>query len=110
MYQSYEPFHDELAVQEYFDHIKIFAKTLASKSIPVVIFDGVFPTSPPELCMKEVWRPFPNKFKCERNIDEARSAYNRFDKLAVSLSNSIARSKNFFAVAASLALSATTIA
>ena len=79
--------HRERAVQEYFDHINIFANTLTNKSIPVVIFDGVLPTLPPELCMKEVWRPFPNKSKCERNIDEARSAYNLFDKLAVSLSN-----------------------
>ena len=77
--------HNKRAVQEYFDHIKIFANTLASKSIPVVIFDGIYPSLPPELCMKEVWRPFPN---CERNIDEVRSAYNRFDELAVSLSNS----------------------
>ena len=38
--------------------------------------------------MKEFFRPFPNKFDCEKTIDEARSAYNLFDKLAVSLSNS----------------------
>ena len=77
------------ASQEYFDHIRIFANTLRSKSIPVVIFDGTFPPGPdPTLCVKEVWRPFPNKFNCEKSIDEARSAYSQFDDLALSLSRS----------------------
>ena len=40
------------------------------------------------LCIKEFFRPFPSKIYCEKTIDEARSSYNRFDKLALSLSNS----------------------
>ena len=80
--------HDARAVNEYFDHIKIFANTLISKSIPVIIFDGTFPPGiDPALCVREVWRPLPNKFLCEKSIDEARSSYTRFDKLAESLSN-----------------------
>ena len=81
--------HDKRATQIYFDHIKVLAQKLKEKEIPVIIFDGTFPPrQTPMLCMKEFFRPFPNNFDCEKPIDTARSSYNKFDKLAQSLSNS----------------------
>ena len=81
--------HDIRATPTYFDHIKVLAQKLKDKKIPIIIFDGTFPPrQTPMLCMKEFFRPFPKKFDCEKTIDETRSSYNRFDKLAVSLSNS----------------------
>jgi len=77
------------STQIYFDHIKVLAQKLKDKKIPIIIFDGTFPPiQKTRLCVKEFFRPFPNKFYCEKTIDDARSSYNRFDKLAESLSNS----------------------
>ena len=86
----YDRHHDKNATQIYFDHIKVLAEELREKKIPVVIFDGTFPPMQKKdmmLCMKQ-FIPFPDKIYCEKNINKARSSYNRFDKLAVSLSNS----------------------
>ena len=80
--------HDLRAVPQYFDHIKSFAQTLSSKSIPVIIFDGTFPPGHPELCKKEIWRPYPNKLNCEKKIEEVYTSYKKFDQMAIKTTNS----------------------
>ena len=80
--------HDARATSAYFDHIQAFAQILKDKSIPIIIFDGTFPPGPdPAMCVKELWRPFPNKFNCEKTVEEAYTSYRQFDKLAIQTSN-----------------------
>lgn len=80
--------HDLRAIPEYFEHIQAFAETLNEKSVPVVIFDGTFPPGlNPELCLREKWRPFPNKSDCEKTVEEADFAFKKFDEMALATSN-----------------------
>ena len=79
------------ASNSYFEHIRNFANHLHPKSVPVVILDGTYPPSKrPELCTKELWRPFPRRRNCEKSLSDSIAAYAKFDKLASALSKSSA--------------------
>ena len=74
------------AIPAYFNHIKKLALVLDNRRVPVVLFDGTFPPGKfPELCSKEVWRPYPIKSVCEKPVDDAKQAYARFDSMAEQL-------------------------
>jgi hypothetical protein len=86
--------HGARAVPAYFDHIKAMASSLHQKHIPIVLFDGTYPVSQlPELCSKEVWRPFPDPAGCQKTAEEAKQAYSKFDHMAEHLA---ANTKNVF--------------
>ena len=80
-------FYSERTNPVYFEHLRAFANSLANKHVPVVLFDGTFPAgNPPELCSKELWRPFPDKANCQKTTAEAKQAYSTFDAMAEQLS------------------------
>jgi hypothetical protein len=79
---------------EYFTQIEAFAKRLEGKDVPVVLFDGTFPPGAnPELCTKELWRPFPDMKHCQKPAWTARVGFSRFDDMASELAG---RSQNIF--------------
>ncbi|MCP9911907.1 acyltransferase [Cyanobium sp. BA20m-14] len=79
---------------EYFSHIEAFANHLHDTKVPVVIFDGTYPPGKqPELCSKELWRPFPNYNNCQKPISANKMAYWQFDSKAHELAR---RSQNIF--------------
>jgi hypothetical protein len=71
---------------EYFSHIGSFANHFKDIGVPVVLFDGAYsPGIYPELCTKEVWRPFPSVSNCQKPIHVSKNAYQRFDEKASEL-------------------------
>jgi peptidoglycan/LPS O-acetylase OafA/YrhL len=75
---------------EYFSRIVEFANNLKDAKVPVVLFDGTYPPGKnPELCTKEIWRPFPSMNNCERPIRDNMIAYQPFDNRASALARRI---------------------
>ena len=84
----------ERSTPEYFSHIEAFADRLRGIMVPVVVLDGTFPPGTnPELCSSELWRPFPDRGKCQKSTSAAKSAYLRFDNMAYGLAR---RNQNIF--------------
>jgi peptidoglycan/LPS O-acetylase OafA/YrhL len=84
----------ERSTPEYFSHIEAFANRLRGIRVPVVVLDGTFPPGTnPELCSSEIWRPFPDRGKCQKSTAAAKSAYLRFDNMAYGLAR---RNQNIF--------------